>query len=124
MGTHSGKMVVLAAPKAVSPLIKFTRWTALIAGIGYGSMRFNSLAKQEVVIQAEYDIKRKEIAERVAREKAAASEAEMKNLAIEAGVVPKLLYLSMLDIEIMRIAVIVEKNVWNLQNGSFLFMLK
>merc|ERR1712047_5753 len=89
VSTDSGKMVVLAAPKAVSPLIKFCRWTALIAGIGYGSTRFNFLAKQEVVIQAEYDIKRKEIAERVAREKALASEAEMQNLAKEAGVVPK-----------------------------------
>ncbi|XP_064603753.1 uncharacterized protein LOC135469144 [Liolophura sinensis] len=82
-------MATLGAPKAVSPLIRFARYAAFGSGLLYGIFRLRSLEKKEVVIQEHENKIRAQIAERVAREKAIASKAEMDGLAKEAGIVPK-----------------------------------
>jgi len=67
--------IELGAPVRVSPLIKFSRWTALIAGIYWGSKRFaaNKAAEDEVraynaKMQPIWDAEKKAAAEAANRE--------------------------------------------------------
>ncbi|CAH2293083.1 ATP synthase subunit e, mitochondrial [Pelobates cultripes] len=66
----------MVPPVQVSPLIKFTRYSALLVGVIYGKKRYDNLkpiAEEERRIEAEEKIKRDE-AERIAKELAAANE--------------------------------------------------
>jgi len=75
-----------AAPVAVSPLIRASRWVALLAGVYYGSSRLAALKEPA---KKEYDayLAQKAIDDAAAAAaKVAASEAEMQNLAITAGI--------------------------------------
>jgi len=65
MGATS-KMAPL--PVAVSPLIKFSRYSALLLGIAYGSRRHKSLEKSEAEL-----LKMKEIRKAAEEKKAAAA---------------------------------------------------
>ncbi|XP_059165762.1 ATP synthase subunit e, mitochondrial-like [Physella acuta] len=80
--------VTLPAPKLnVSPLIRFSRWTALFSGIVYGVYRYKYLAHREIEIQKhENAIKEKHRVkmEAIKKEK---ENAEMSALGKEAGVV-------------------------------------
>nr|XP_033794177.1 ATP synthase subunit e, mitochondrial [Geotrypetes seraphini] len=63
-------------PVEVSPLIKFTRYSALFIGIIYGKKRYDYLkpvAEEERRIEEEEKKKREEL-ERIAKELAAANE--------------------------------------------------
>uniref|UniRef100_A0A8D0H1D4 ATP synthase F(0) complex subunit e, mitochondrial n=1 Tax=Sphenodon punctatus TaxID=8508 RepID=A0A8D0H1D4_SPHPU len=63
-------------PVPVSPLIKFTRYSALLVGMIYGKKRYDYLkpiAEEERRIEAEEKKKRDEL-ERIAKELAEASE--------------------------------------------------
>ncbi|CAH4034340.1 ATP synthase subunit e, mitochondrial [Pieris brassicae] len=67
-------------PVRVSPLIRFGRWSFLTAGILYGAFHQNRLSKKETKIR-EIEAKEKVIRdEKMKKEKAIASAAEMKNL--------------------------------------------
>ncbi|KAM4708980.1 ATP synthase F(0) complex subunit e, mitochondrial [Discoglossus pictus] len=66
----------MVPPVQVSPLIKFTRYSALLVGVFYGKQRYDYLkpiAAEERRIEAEEKVKRDE-AERIAKELAAANE--------------------------------------------------
>ncbi|OCT97515.1 hypothetical protein XELAEV_18009743mg [Xenopus laevis] len=66
----------MVPPVQVSPLIKFARYSALLVGIIYGTKRYDYLkpiAEEERKVEAEEKIKREE-AERIAKELAAANE--------------------------------------------------
>ncbi|XP_043271629.1 ATP synthase subunit e, mitochondrial [Venturia canescens] len=67
-------------PVRVSPLIKFGRWSFLIAGIAYGVVNQNRLSKKETAWR-EAEAKRKVIRDKqIAAEKKIAAELELKNL--------------------------------------------
>merc|ERR1712038_1994275 len=75
-----------AAPVKVSPLIRASRWVALLAGIYYGSSRMAALQEPA---KKEYDayLAQKAITDASAAEaKAAASLAELETLAVAAGI--------------------------------------
>ncbi|XP_076067567.1 ATP synthase, subunit E [Oratosquilla oratoria] len=79
-------MATLGAPVRVSPLIKFSRYTALVVGLLYGSSRFKTLSAKEKVIQEE-EAKLAAIREaEMAEEKKRLGREEMLYLAKEAGV--------------------------------------
>ncbi|MBN3319279.1 ATP5I synthase, partial [Atractosteus spatula] len=66
----------MVPPVQVSPLIKTTRWSALLVGIIYGKMRYDYLkpiAEEERRIEAE-EKKAREEAERIAKQLAEANE--------------------------------------------------
>ncbi|XP_051499386.1 ATP synthase subunit e, mitochondrial [Apus apus] len=66
----------MVPPVQVSPLIKFTRYSALLLGMVYGKTRYDYLkpiAEEERRIEAEEKKKREEL-ERIAKELAEASE--------------------------------------------------
>merc|ERR1711964_47364 len=86
MGILSLNMATAVAPKAVSPLIKFCRYSALIGGLLYGRMRYNSLVAKEKVIQEEENKIRAIRDARLKAEKIAAVNTEMNNLAKDFGV--------------------------------------
>ncbi|XP_065717861.1 ATP synthase subunit e, mitochondrial [Patagioenas fasciata] len=68
--------VRMIPPVQVSPLIKFTRYSALLVGMIYGKKRYDYLkpvAAEERRIEAEEKKKREEL-ERIAKELAEASE--------------------------------------------------
>ncbi|CAB3222427.1 unnamed protein product [Arctia plantaginis] len=67
-------------PVRVSPLIRFGRWSFLTAGILYGAFHQNRLSKKEAKFR-EVEAKEKVIRdEKIAKEKAMAAAAELKNL--------------------------------------------
>ncbi|XP_072941304.1 ATP synthase subunit e, mitochondrial [Epargyreus clarus] len=67
-------------PVRVSPLIRFGRWSFLGAGIMYGAFHQNRLSKKEAKLR-EIEAKEKVIRdEKLAKEKAIASAAEIKAL--------------------------------------------
>jgi len=75
-----------AAPVAVSPTIRALRWGALLYGIYYGHSRLNALREPA---KKEYDayVAQKAIDDAAAAAaKLVASEAEMQNLAVVAGI--------------------------------------
>ncbi|KAE8631654.1 hypothetical protein XENTR_v10001264 [Xenopus tropicalis] len=66
----------MVPPVQVSPLIKFTRYSALLVGMIYGMKRYDYLkpiAEEERKVEAEEKRQREE-AERIAKEIAAANE--------------------------------------------------
>ncbi|KAM8792830.1 ATP synthase F(0) complex subunit e, mitochondrial [Eudromia elegans] len=66
----------MVPPVQVSPLIKFTRYSALLMGMIYGKKRYDYLkpiAEEERRVEAEEKRRREEL-ERIAREIAEASE--------------------------------------------------
>ncbi|XP_075681402.1 ATP synthase F(0) complex subunit e, mitochondrial [Rhinoderma darwinii] len=70
----------MVPPVQVSPLIKFARYSALLLGIGYGSVRFSYLkpiAEEDRRIEAE-EKKKQEEAARIARELAAQEDTILK----------------------------------------------
>ncbi|XP_049813484.1 ATP synthase subunit e, mitochondrial [Schistocerca nitens] len=82
-------MADLPPPVRVSPLIKFGRWSFLLAGVLYGASRQRSLSKKEAALR---EIEEKEKAIRDAKlkeEKARLSKIEMEELARAAGVQPE-----------------------------------
>ncbi|XP_029645104.1 ATP synthase subunit e, mitochondrial [Octopus sinensis] len=79
-------MASAVAPVAVSPLIKFCRYTALFSGILYGHFRYKSLSKKEVIIQEEENKIRAIRDARIKQETDAAVAAEMAVLGKEFGV--------------------------------------
>jgi len=76
----------LAAPKAVSPLIRTTRWGLLFAGIVYGRIHYSYLKSKEVKVQARENPIRARRDERIAKERDAKTKKEMDALGKEAGV--------------------------------------
>ncbi|CAD6216198.1 GSCOCG00004417001-RA-CDS [Cotesia congregata] len=67
-------------PVRVSPLIKFSRWTLLTAGIMYGLFYQNRFSKKEAAFQ-EVEMKRKAIRDKqLAEEKKRLAEAEIREL--------------------------------------------
>ncbi|KAK6174305.1 hypothetical protein SNE40_017613 [Patella caerulea] len=76
----------LPAPKQISPLIRFGRWTALISGVIYGASRLRSLTAKEVDIQKHENEIRARRDARLKRERERDSLVEMQALAKEAGV--------------------------------------
>merc|ERR1711862_668325 len=68
-------------PLNVSPLIRATRWSLLVAGITYGYMRHNYLSKIEVVQQAEDDQVRAVLNQRAMEHAAATAMEELNRLA-------------------------------------------
>jgi len=75
-----------AAPVAVSPLIRAARWGALLAGIYYGSSRLNALREPAKAEKDAYLAQKAIDDAAAAAAKVAASEAEMANLAVVAGI--------------------------------------
>ncbi|XP_077286820.1 ATP synthase, subunit E [Arctopsyche grandis] len=70
-------MADLGPPVRVSPLIKFGRWSLLVAGILYGAGHQSRLAKREVFVRVE-DAKKKAIRDaRIGEEKRKKNEEEM-----------------------------------------------
>ncbi|XP_057899840.1 ATP synthase subunit e, mitochondrial [Melospiza georgiana] len=66
----------MVPPVQVSPLIKFTRYSALLVGMIYGKKRYDYLkpiAEEERRVEAEEKKKREEL-ERIAKELAEASQ--------------------------------------------------
>ncbi|GAB1604295.1 ATP synthase subunit e, mitochondrial-like [Argonauta hians] len=82
-------MAASVAPVAVSPLIKFARYTALLTGIAYGHFRYKSLSAKEVVIQAEENKIRAIRDARIKRETECATQMEMNALGKEFGIPAK-----------------------------------
>ncbi|XP_014271549.1 ATP synthase subunit e, mitochondrial [Halyomorpha halys] len=75
-----------APPVNVSPLIRFGRYAMLIAGVSYGAFWQSRYTKKELSLK---DVKTREKAardERLAKEKALASAAELAELEKMAGV--------------------------------------
>ncbi|XP_028138356.1 ATP synthase subunit e, mitochondrial [Diabrotica virgifera virgifera] len=73
-------MSALPAPVRVSPLIKFGRWSFLALGVAYGAFHQNRLSKKEAGIR---EVENKIKAERDAKlaiEKKAAADKEIKEL--------------------------------------------
>jgi len=69
--------IELGAPVRVSPLIKFSRWTALIAGIYWGSTRYAANLAAETEVRA-YNAKMKPTWD--AEKKAASEKANREQL--------------------------------------------
>lgn len=63
-------------PVAVSPLIKFARYSALFVGIAYGSRRNKTLEKQEAEVLRVKAIRDEAIAKKQAEEAASAASGE------------------------------------------------
>ncbi|XP_055343870.1 uncharacterized protein LOC129591980 [Paramacrobiotus metropolitanus] len=73
----------LLPPAAISPAIRVARWTALIAGLGYGFYRNRRLEKKEQRLK-EYEDKHRPAREAAAaREKAIRNREEMLQLAAQ-----------------------------------------
>ncbi|XP_019865667.1 ATP synthase subunit e, mitochondrial [Aethina tumida] len=73
-------MADLPAPVRVSPLIKFGRWSFLTVGVLYGAFHQNRLSKKEAAFR-EVESKRKaERDAKLAAEKKAAADKEIKEL--------------------------------------------
>ncbi|BFY97853.1 hypothetical protein BsWGS_00893 [Bradybaena similaris] len=80
----------LLPPKSnISPLIRFSRWVALISGIVYGFWRRRYLTELEVDIQKHENEIREAYRIRKAEEKKRLETEEMNALGKEAGVVLK-----------------------------------
>jgi len=79
--------VTLAAPRSVSPFIRFCRWSLLLTGIAYGHFHYKYLERKEVGIQARENKIRERRDTRLAEERNRAINVEMSALAKEAGVV-------------------------------------
>ncbi|XP_046386864.1 ATP synthase subunit e, mitochondrial [Ischnura elegans] len=79
-------MADLPAPVKVSPLIKFGRWSFLVAGVLWGASRHRSLSKKEAGIRAVEEKTRAAKEAKLAEEKARMSKEELINLAKAAGV--------------------------------------
>merc|ERR1711872_1567 len=73
--------LTLGPPLKVSPLIKAGRWTLLVAGIVYGTMRHNYLAEIELVQQAEDDKIRAVLKQRALEHNAQKQAGELNSLA-------------------------------------------
>ncbi|CAH1108121.1 unnamed protein product [Psylliodes chrysocephalus] len=70
----------LQAPVRVSPLIKFGRWSFLGLGVLYGAFHNNRLSKKEAAFREVNDKIKAERDAKVAAEKMAAAEREIKEL--------------------------------------------
>ncbi|KAJ9579578.1 hypothetical protein L9F63_004763 [Diploptera punctata] len=82
-------MADLAAPLRVSPFIRFSRWSLLLAGIAYGAIRHGSLSRKEAAIR-EVETKQKAIRDaKLAEEKKRLAKLELDDLAKMAGVPPE-----------------------------------
>ncbi|XP_025093954.1 ATP synthase subunit e, mitochondrial-like [Pomacea canaliculata] len=82
-------MATLAPPKAVSPLIRFGRYTALLAGFMYGASNLKRLTRKEEKIQ-EHENKLRAIRNaKHQAEKEKLAKLEMDALGREVGVLPK-----------------------------------
>jgi len=68
------------APVNVSPLIRFSRWSLLIAGISYGFIRHNRLSSKEAVLRAEAAKEKVRMAPILKAEKERLSKAELADL--------------------------------------------
>ncbi|CAG5123902.1 unnamed protein product [Candidula unifasciata] len=80
----------LLPPKQnISPLIRFSRWVALISGIVYGAFKYNYLSEQEVEIQKHENEIREQYRIKKAAEKKKLEAEEMAALGREAGVLPR-----------------------------------
>jgi F-type H+-transporting ATPase subunit e len=82
-------MATLPAPRNVSPLIRFGRWSFLLTGIAYGHFHYKYLQRKEVGIQARENKIREKRDARLAEERARSTQIEMDGLAKEAGVIVK-----------------------------------
>jgi F-type H+-transporting ATPase subunit e len=76
----------LLPPAAISPLIRFSRWTALIAGLTYGMYRTGRLEKKEERLHEIEEKKRPALEAAHAREKMIKTREEMLTLAKQVGV--------------------------------------
>ncbi|KAK3915135.1 ATP synthase subunit e, mitochondrial [Frankliniella fusca] len=72
-------------PVNVSPLIRFSRWTLLIAGIAYGATRYNRLAAKEKILREEARIENERMAPILKAEKERLVRAEIAALEKEVG---------------------------------------
>ncbi|GLV31683.1 ATP synthase subunit E [Carabus blaptoides fortunei] len=79
-------MADLPAPVRVSPLIKFGRWSFLIAGILYGAAHQSRLSKREVKIREVEDAQKAIRDAKIAEEKKRNAEIEIKSLEALAGI--------------------------------------
>ncbi|XP_067008481.2 ATP synthase subunit e, mitochondrial [Anabrus simplex] len=82
-------MAGLPAPVRVSPLIKFGRWSFLLAGILYGASHNRSLSKKEAAIREIEEKKRAAKEEKLREEKLRLAKEELAYLAKQAGVPPE-----------------------------------
>ncbi|KAH9492948.1 hypothetical protein Btru_023903 [Bulinus truncatus] len=73
----------------ISPLIRFSRWSALLAGIVYGTYRYNYLSKREVEIQKHENEIKERHRQKLLKLQQEKSLEEMTALGKEAGVVQK-----------------------------------
>ncbi|XP_034235245.1 ATP synthase subunit e, mitochondrial [Thrips palmi] len=68
------------APVNVSPLIRFSRWTLLIAGISYGAIRHSRLTVKETKLREEARLEAIRMAPILKAEKERLQKAEMADL--------------------------------------------
>ncbi|XP_018561480.1 ATP synthase subunit e, mitochondrial [Anoplophora glabripennis] len=73
-------MADIQAPVRVSPLIKFGRWSFLGVGVLYGAFHHNRLSKKEAAIREVESKKKAERDAKLALEKKAAADKEIKEL--------------------------------------------
>uniref|UniRef100_A0A2C9LUN9 ATP synthase F(0) complex subunit e, mitochondrial n=2 Tax=Biomphalaria TaxID=6525 RepID=A0A2C9LUN9_BIOGL len=73
----------------ISPLIRFSRWTALTAGVIYGIYRYNYLSTREVEIQKHENEIKERYRQKMEKIKQQRTEEEMALLGKEAGVASK-----------------------------------
>ncbi|KAL5022426.1 hypothetical protein ScPMuIL_001581 [Solemya velum] len=81
-------MASLAAPKAISPAIRFGRYAALLTGMLYGYTRLGSLTAKEKVIQEHENKIKAARAIQQAEDRARKTNVEMQSLAGEMGIKP------------------------------------
>ncbi|KAF5402487.1 hypothetical protein EG68_02543 [Paragonimus skrjabini miyazakii] len=81
--------VKLPAPREVTPLIRTARWGLLAVGIVYGALRLKFLKSREVNIQKRNQIILAKRAKEYKEWFAEQAEKSAKQLAVEAGVLPK-----------------------------------
>ncbi|OQV14488.1 hypothetical protein BV898_11330 [Hypsibius exemplaris] len=76
----------LGPPVAISPLIRFSRWAALFAGLAYGVSRTGLLEKKEERLHEIQERKRPALEAKAAKEKMARAREEMLTLSKEIGI--------------------------------------
>ncbi|XP_026274325.1 ATP synthase subunit e, mitochondrial [Frankliniella occidentalis] len=72
-------------PVNVSPLIRFSRWSLLLAGIGYGALKYNRIAAKEKVLREEARIEGERMAPILKAEKLRLQKAELADLEKQVG---------------------------------------
>ncbi|XP_044736308.1 ATP synthase subunit e, mitochondrial [Chrysoperla carnea] len=78
-------MSALPAPVNVHPVIKFGRWSLLIAGIIYGAANHSRFSRKEANLRAEEEKHRVAKEAKLAAEKEARAKQEIADLAALAG---------------------------------------